>query len=273
MKIHRRLLGFVCCGLLLAACSPNRIHQREEWGKYFSANGVTGSFMLYNNASGDFDVYNLKDIQQRSSPASTFKIMNALTGLETGVISDTNMVIPWDGVPRQVPEWNQDLSMGNAFRYSAVPYYQEVARRIGRKTMQQWLDSVKYGNMIIGPHIDSFWLDNSLQLSPDEELGFIKQLYFSKLPFQERSQRLVREVMLMEQTSGYKLSYKTGWETRVGDSSRQNGWLVGWEEENKHVYFFVLHLEGPPDRKDFGAVRFKIFHAIMEKEGFFKGQK
>lgn len=270
MRKYCWLLPMAFYMLSLTACSLNNVHEHPEWEHFFKDNGVSGSFMLYNNAGGDFEVYNLKDVQERSSPASTFKIMNALTGLETGVIRDTDMVIKWDGVQRSFSQWNQDLTMGQAFRYSAVPYFQEVARRIGRKTMQQWLDSVKYGNMIIGSRIDTFWLDNSLQISPDEELGFVKQLYFSKLPFQERSQRLVRAVMLMEQTPQYKLSYKTGWEQMP---DHQNGWIVGWEEENKHVYFFVLHIQGPPSLKEFPDIRFKILRGILKKEGFFEGRK
>ncbi|MCH5716867.1 hypothetical protein MKP07_11955 [Niabella hibiscisoli] len=66
-------------------------------------------------------------------------------GLQTGKISSDSMVIPWDGVTRNIPDWNKDLNMYEAFRVSSVPYYQEVARRIGRDTMQFWLDSLKYG--------------------------------------------------------------------------------------------------------------------------------
>ena len=56
------------------------------------------------------------------------------------------MVIKWDGVKRRVDDWNQDLTMYKAFRVSAVNYYQEVARRIGKDTMQFWLDTVEIWN-------------------------------------------------------------------------------------------------------------------------------
>ena len=79
-------------------------------------------------------------------PASTFKIVNSLIGLQTGKISSDSMVIKWDGIKRRVDEWNKDLTMYEAFRVSAVPYYQEVARRIGKDTMQFWLDSLKLWN-------------------------------------------------------------------------------------------------------------------------------
>ncbi len=66
---------------------------------------------------------------------------------------------------------------------SAVPYYQEVARRIGKDTMQFWLDSLSYGTKKITTAIDTFWLDNSLKITPDEELGLVKRLYFNQLAF------------------------------------------------------------------------------------------
>lgn len=227
--------------------------------------------MLFNNGSARFDVYNLARTQERFLPASTFKIMNSLVGLETGVITDTSMLIKWDGVKRPVEAWNHDLSMGEAFRLSAVPYYQEVARRIGKPVMQMWLDSVRYGNMKIGPAIDSFWLDNSLKISPDEELGLVKRLYFGKLPFQDRTQRLVRGVMLMHRDTQYQLYYKTGWGRDSSDN--QVGWMVGWEVENNHPYFFVLNFQTADSSADIPTIRMNILKGILGSEGFFEGKK
>ena len=68
--------------------------------------------------------------------------------------------------------------MYEAFRASAVPYYQEVARRIGKDTMQFWLDSLSYGTKKITTAIDTFWLDNSLKITPDEELGSGEEIVF-----------------------------------------------------------------------------------------------
>src|SRR5205085_7320454 len=129
-------------------------------------------------------------------PASTFKIVNSLIGLQTGKISSDSMVIKWDGIKRPVEEWNQDLTMYKAFRVSAVPYYQEVARRIGKDTMQYWLDSISYGSKKITGKIDSFWLDNSLKITPDEQLGLVKRLYFHQLPFFKLYQEKVKSAML-----------------------------------------------------------------------------
>ena len=59
--------------------------------------------------------------------------------------------------------------------------------------------------------IDSFWLNNTLKIKPDEQLGLVKKLYFDQLPFFKRTQEIVQSVMLREQNSNYKLYYKTGW--------------------------------------------------------------
>ena len=75
------------------------------------------------NGTGKFTVHNLGRYRDSSYlPASTFKIVNSLIGLQTGKISSDSMVIKWDGVKRNVDDWNQDLNMYNAFRMSAVPY-------------------------------------------------------------------------------------------------------------------------------------------------------
>ena len=228
--------------------------------------------MLYDNSKGLFKVYNLDRAKERFLPASTFKIFNALAGLETGVIRDTSFIIKWDGIVRESPEWNQDLSLQHAFRVSAVPYFQEVARRIGKDTMQKWLDTIKYGNMKLS-RIDTFWLDNSLQISSDEQLGFVKKLYFDQLPFRKSTMQWVRGIMLMEKTGKYELSYKTGW----GINGRQKiGWVAGWVEENGHPTFYVLNIGSEdPNIEDTakGDVRLNMLKSILEEEGYFKGLK
>lgn len=260
--------------LVLIRCAPNNVNEDEELGRYFKEQGAEGTFALLSNTTGDFTVYNLDRYRDSAYlPASTFKIVNALIGLQTGVITNDKMVIPWDGVQRSMPEWNRDLTMYEAFRASSVPYFQEVARRIGKDTMQLWLDSLAYGSKKITSAIDTFWLDNSLTITPDEQLGLVKKLYFNQLPFHKVNMEAVKRAMLFEDKPEYKLSYKTGWSGYDTIKKRHIGWVVGWIEENRHPYFFVLNLESP--KPDFNMVeaRMKILKGILEQLGFFKGNK
>ena len=260
--------------ILLSACTQNNVTVDDSLKKYFDENHVTGTFGMFDNGQGQFTIYNLSRFKDSAYlPASTFKIINSLIGIQTGVISNENMVIPWDGIHRR-PEWDKDLTMEQAFKVSAVPYYQEVARRIGKDTMQHWLDTLgygsRYGKAIIKTSIDTFWLDNSIKITSDEQLGIVKRLYFKQLPFQDRPQDIVKKVMLQENNANYKLSYKTGLGFREnGDAI---GWIVGWIEENQHPYFFVLNVEGPHDT-DMLNVRMNILKGILKQLGFFEGKK
>ncbi len=263
---------FLLTGFAWVSCSPNNVQIDNTLGNYFKQNHVEGCFALLNNNSGDFTIFNLNRYKDSAFlPASTFKIVNALIGLQTGIISSDTMIIKWDGIVRNIPEWNKDLRMKEAFRLSAVPYFQEVARRIGRLAMQRWLDTIAYGTKkILGP-IDSFWLNNSLKITPDEELGLVKKLYFNQLPFNRFNQEVVKRAMVFDDKTAFRLSYKTG----MGFKENGNllGWVVGYIEENKHPYFFVLNIESKQNEASFGELRIKILKAILAHLGFMNGKK
>jgi beta-lactamase class D len=269
--VLRTLLFIFTCSFLIVACGADNVTIDNSLKKYFDDNNVSGTFALFDNGQGHFTIYNLSRYKDSAYlPASTFKIVNSLIGLKTGRIVNEKMVIPWDGITRWNTEWNKDLTMEEAFKISAVPYYQEVSRRIGRDTMQQWLDSLHYGNHKIGSRVDSFWLDNSLKITPDEQLGLVKQLYFEKLPFDRRSMDIVKKVMIQQNNANYLLAYKTGGGYREnGDAI---GWIVGWIEENRHPYFFVLLTEGAHDT-DMGVIKKNILMGILKQLRFLSGKR
>lgn len=269
-------IGFVLLAALFAACQNNNVTQDNSLESFFKEQNVTGTFGLFDNGRGRFTIYDLNRFRDSAYlPASTFKIVNSLIGLETGRAVDEKMVIRWDGVERSIPEWNQDLSMEDAFRYSAVPWYQELARRVGKDTMQHFLDTLgygsKYGKAVVADNLDTFWLDNSVKITADEQLGLVKRLYFEQLPFQKRSQTIVTRMMRQEDNSNYQLYYKTGWGTTENGTAL--GWVVGWIEENKHPYFFALNIETPDTHADIPAKRMAILQGILKKLGFFEGKK
>jgi beta-lactamase class D len=257
--------------LIITSCSLKKATIDNDLKQYFDAKNVDGCFTMMDNSTGGITVYNMAMDTTRVTPASTFKIVNSLIGLETGRITDEKMVIKWDGVKRWKEDWNKDLTMTEAFKVSSVPYYQEVARRIGRDTMKRWIDSISYGNKNIEGRIDTFWLNNILKISPDEQIGLLKRLYFDQLPFRKSTQQQVRDVMLQEDNTSYKLSYKTGW----GFDEKNNalGWLVGWIEENRHVYFFATLLKSNNKEYDMKAARLEITKNILKHYGFLEGKK
>jgi beta-lactamase class D len=203
--------------------------------------GFKGAFVLYDLKGNRYVRYNPERCAERFIPASTFKIMNSLIGLETGVIPDADYVIQWDGTRYDIPAWNQDHTLRTAIQNSVVWYYQELARRVGEKRMQQYVAAAHYGNQDISGKIDTFWLEGGLRISAEEQVEFLKRLYKGELPFSQRSMNTVKEILVLERTETWQLSGKTGSGQRVLPPV---SWFVGYLETKGNVYFFATNIEG-----------------------------
>jgi Penicillin binding protein transpeptidase domain len=105
--------------------------ERADLEAVFAENGVAGTFVLYDVATDHLTLINAKRAERRFVPASTFKIANTIIALEIGVVKDENEIIPYGGQPQPFKTWEKDMSMREAIALSAVPIYQELARRIG----------------------------------------------------------------------------------------------------------------------------------------------
>jgi len=208
---------------------------------FFAEYDVKGCFLLYNLNSDIYQIYNSSRCEQGFLPASTFKILNGLIGLETGVITDENMVIPWDGVERTEAAWNKDHTFASAIPYSVVPYFQEVARRVGPARMKEYVDDSDFGRMDITPEtIDRFWLWGNSRITPWEQMNFLLHFYNNQLPFAKENIDLVKKLIVLKQTNKWTFSGKTGMTVQDG---KNIGWLVGYLEENKNVWIYVCNVE------------------------------
>lgn len=246
-----RLLLAVLC---FAFVPRERWHERPDFEKHFKNAGVTGAFLLYDLKQDKYLAYNSERLQQGYVPASTFKIFNALVALETGVIRDENEMLKWDGVQREVAAWNQDHNLRTGMRYSAVWFYQELARRIGAERMQHYLDLAGYGNRDLSGGIDMFWLTGGLRITPREQVDFLVRFYHDKLPFSPRALRIVKDILVYESGEHYVLRGKTGW-------AKQVGWFVGYVQRGEEVYFFANNLDIMKDED--AAARVAITKAIL----------
>ncbi|HSI75698.1 MAG TPA: class D beta-lactamase [Lunatimonas sp.] len=250
--------------MVLFSCSPpSEKYIYRDFGKYYDLFEVEGTFVLYDLKKETFIVHNAEFAGKPFTPASTFKIVNSLIGLETGVISDASFIIAWDSVVRDLPIWNQDQSLSSAFKYSAVWYYQEMARRIGEDQLKTWLEKLEYGNGNISSGVDRFWLSGSLQVTPQQQVDFLKRLYANKLPVHDRSSEIVKEIMVEKDSLGYVLRSKTGWGNQDG---KEVGWYVGYFETGDNDYFFAnCILTEDKENRTFLAARKEIVNLIMEE--------
>ncbi|WP_433354849.1 class D beta-lactamase [Microtetraspora malaysiensis] len=213
---------------------------RDDLQALFRQVGVRGTFALLDVRRGRTTVVDAARAQKRLIPASTFKIPHSLIALETKAVKDENEVIPYGGQPQPFPEWEHDMNLRDAIRVSNVPVFQTLARRIGLKRENQWVNRLNYGNRQIGPVVDRFWLDGPLEISAVEQTRFLSRLARQQLPASKHNQLTVRELLKIEEKDGYALFAKTGW----GMSTTPNiGWWVGWVERGDRLYTFALNID------------------------------
>jgi beta-lactamase class D len=236
------VLLFVIFGFQTCEQKP-KTEIRNDFNKYYDQYRVEGSFALYDLNAGKYILYNERQFKEPFIPASTFKICNSLIGLETGVITDENFVIPWDSVCRNA-DWDKDHTLKTAFQTSAVWYYQELARRVGGEKMKYWLDKTSFGNADTSGGIDKFWLTGGLRVTHEQQIDFLKRLHDNKLPFSQRAMDIVKRIMIQKDTIFYTLRAKTGWSRQSG---KEIGWYVGYIETKGNVYYFSNCVQLPSE--------------------------
>jgi beta-lactamase class D len=247
--IHRRhALGMLAAASLLptrgsANVAPQRSEIRESLARRFTDEETVGTFVGYK--VDDYLV--IASDKNRSGevrlPASTFKILNSVIALETGVVSDPDKdIFKWDGVVRSIEAWNRDHTMRSAIAASAVPVYQEIARRIGAERMQKYVDLLDYGNRDIGGGIDQFWLTGNLRIDPVQQVDFVDRLRRGALPVSKRSQELVRDILPVTKVGDTIIRAKSG---LLGAERGQPslGWMVGWAEKGSANTVFALNMD------------------------------
>jgi beta-lactamase class D len=251
--IHRRhALGLLAAGLLpqrsFANVAQQRSEIREDLAKHFIDEGTAGTFVGY-KIDDYLIIASDKDRSGEAKlPASTFKIANSLIALETGVVEDPDKdVFKWDGVTRSIEAWNRDHTMRSAIAVSAVPVYQEIARRIGEERMQKYVDLLEYGNRNIGGGIDQFWLTGDLRIDPVQQIDFVDRLRRGALPISKRSQDLVRDILPVTKVGDVTIRAKSGLlGAETGKPSL--GWMVGWAEKGSAQTVFALNMDCPEPR-------------------------
>src|SRR5882724_9687568 len=228
---------------VLANVAPPRSEIREALAKRFTDAGTAGTFVGYKVDDYLVIASDRNRSGEAKSPASTFKIPNSVIALETGVVGDPDKdVFTWDGVTRSIEAWNKDHTLRSAIAASAVPVYQEIARRIGAERMQKYVDLFEYGNGDIGGGIDQFWLTGNLRIDPVQQIDFVDRLRRGVLPVSRRSQELVRDILPVTKVGDATIRAKSGL-LGAEQGKPSLGWMVGWVEKGSAHTVFALNLD------------------------------
>jgi beta-lactamase class D len=245
---RRHALGLLTAASILpsrsfANVSYQRSEFRDDLARRFFDLGTIGTFVAYK--VDDYLIIASDKVRSGEGrlPASTFKIPNSVIALETGVVEDPDKdVFKWDGVTRAIEPWNKDHTLRSAIAVSAVPVYQEIARRIGAERMQKYVDLFDYGNRDIGGGIDQFWLTGNLRIDPIQQIDFVDRLRRGVLPVSKRSQELTRDILTVTKVGDATIRAKSGLlGAEAGKPSL--GWMVGWVEKGSQQTVFAMNMD------------------------------
>ena len=227
----------------------------------FESNDYDFSMLVYDLDQNSYLYYNDSLIKKNYTPASTFKIVNTIIGLENGIIDSANYLMKWDGIKRENTKWNADQTLGEAFRNSTIWYFQRLAKQIGQDKMQAGLELLNYGNKTIGDSIDQFWLDGTLKISMQDQVEFLTNIIKRKYKLKANTYDCLFQIMKYNLSYQYVVYCKSGWGQ---DRGQDVAWLVGMLIKNGKQYAFATLITTNDYKKmDLATLRYKVAMACF----------
>jgi len=233
--------------------TKDNLIQKESFQKIIDSASLKGSILLFDIKKERYYSNDFVWANTGKLPASTYKIPNSIIGLETKEVTDQNTIFKWNGKKRMFKSWEADLTLYQAFQRSCVPCFQEVARKIGVKRMNHYIEKFQYGTIKVdSANLENFWLTGKATITQFQQIDFLKRFQQEILPISKRTSAIVKEIMILKETENYVLRGKTGWSI---DNDHHNGWFVGYIESNDQLVFFATNVE--PTQKDFDQKQFQ----------------
>ncbi|MCP1224732.1 penicillin-binding transpeptidase domain-containing protein [Sebaldella sp. S0638] len=182
-------------------------------------------------------------IKIRVSPApdSTYKIYDALIGLELGIIKSGDTSMKWNGKANSYSVWDQDQTLESALKDSVNWYFQEIDKKAGKKQLYSYYKKISYGNYNLSGDISDYWMESSLRISPVEQVLLLKDFYTDNLVFNDKNIKAVKNALKLSENNGKILFGKTG--TGTLDGKNVNGWFVGFVEKEDNVFIFAVNVQ------------------------------
>ena len=280
----QKIRGYLICifvSTIIIGCIPIlSVYASDQTGYHFdtteknitqlnlSSNfgDYTGSFVLYDQSADKWNIYNMDHASTRVSPNSTYKIYDALLGLESGIITPEHSTFTWNGEPYPFHSWEADQDLTSAIHNSVNWYFQAIDSQAGFEAVRTFLQTINYGNQNTGTNLNLYWTDFSLKISPIEQVELLQNFYQNNFHFDSKNIQAVKNALLLSTTSSGSLYGKTG--TGRVNGKDVNGWFIGYIETANNTYYFATNIQS-----SFGATgsqATEITESVLSNLGIWK---
>ena len=263
-SVFRKLKGFtafVTIGVILFGLAPMLSTYATEQSRYqwnipsdkvstidLSAwfSGYEGSFVLYDLNGDTWKVYDMEQATLRTAPNSTYKIYDALFGLEEGVIAPDDSLMAWDGTTHPFEAWNGNQDLLSAMQSSVNWYFEEIDHQIGLAAIQNYIRKIGYGNEIVNADLSAYWMQGALKISPVEQVELLTALHNNRFDFAPENINAVKDSICLFSSENFSSEGKNFYgKTGTGrvDGQDVNGWFVGLLETAGNTYFFATNIQ------------------------------
>ena len=213
----------------------SEIDFRNYFGKY------EGSFVLYDLKKDTWKIHDMERATLRIAPNSTYKIYNALFGLEKDIITPENSFIKWNGITYPFEAWNKEQILSSAMSASVNWYFGYIDEQLGETSVQEYLHKIGYGNENLSGNFSSYWMESSLKISPIEQVELLTRLQNQNLGFTPENVNAVKDAIHISSSSFGNFYGKTG--TGRVNGQDINGWFIGFIENGDNTYFFATNIQ------------------------------
>ncbi len=190
---------------------------------------------------------------KRLPPMSTFKLPIALMGYDAGILQDEHHpVLPFkQGYVDWRPQWRRAHDPSSWMKESVVWYSQQVTLQLGAQRFASYVQRFGYGNLDVSGDegkqngLSASWLNSSLRISPDEQIGFLRRVLNRELGVKPKAYRMSATLLRRpDPVAGWQVFGKTG-------SGSDVGWYVGWlERDGKRIVFAQAGAGSGMDQRD-----------------------
>ena len=204
-----------------------------------------GSFVLYDLENDAWSIHDKEHATLRVAPNSTYKIYDALFGLEEDIITPENSFIAWDGKNYPFDTWNTDQTLQSAMSNSVNWYFQSLNEQLGVHSVNKYIQQIKYGNENMSGNFSSYWMESSLKISPIEQVELLTKLQNNSFGFAPENINAVKDAICLSSSDAGTFYGKTG--TGRVDGQDVNGWFIGYIETADNTYFFATNIGADSD--------------------------